>query len=168
MSGGASNTGCLVLKNEGFSDSDLSRLSELIDPHSSSGLHYYPLSGVGERFPVSDPHKQPILSPKPILGEDTATLASTTNKDTLWRKMYLHGILEGIARIEKEAYDAFKSLGATPVTQVLTCGGGSKNDKWTAMRQHMLHVPTRKAKNVEASYGCALLALRSLSPPSPL
>ena len=189
--GGASNTGCLVLKNEGFSDTDLIRLSELIHPKTPSGLFYYPLSGVGERFPISDPHKQPVLSPKPLLPDDISnliqglptksrnpstgpttissgktrandTISTTIDKDTLWRKIYLHGILEGIARIEKNAYDALNELGATPVTEVFTSGGGSKNKIWTEMRENMLNVPTKTSANVEASYGCALLGLRSL------
>jgi len=34
--------------------------------------------------------------------------------------LFLHGLLEGIARIECEAYTLLKQLGATPVTKV-TC-----------------------------------------------
>lgn len=34
--------------------------------------------------------------------------------------LFLHGLLEGIARIECEAYNLLKQLGATPVTKV-TC-----------------------------------------------
>ena len=32
--------------------------------------------------------------------------------------------------------------------QVLTCGGGARNEVWTAMRQHRLGVPTSKAGQV--------------------
>jgi sugar (pentulose or hexulose) kinase len=65
-------------------------------------------------------------------------------------------------------------LGATPRLPkvVLSCGGGSKNDMWIAMRQRRLKeiygggddsddvdvVVVKRATNTEASYGAALLA----------
>ena len=112
--GGASNSGCAILRQQGFSDADLIRLSAMIDPYSSSGLDYYPLTGPGERFPTSDPYKQPVLDPKP----DLSQYQGDRCVDTEWRRQYLHGVLEGMTKVEKEGYDAFNSLGATPVTEV--------------------------------------------------
>ena len=99
--GGASNVGCAILPKEGFSDEELIACSERIDPSTDSNLHYYPLMRPGERFPVNDPLKQPNLQPRP---DD--------------RALYLHGILEAIARIEKQGFDALEELGATPITEV--------------------------------------------------
>lgn len=93
--------GCAILPKEGFSDQELIACSERIDPSTDSNLSYYPLLRPGERFPVNDPLKQPNLIPRP---ED--------------RALYLHGILEAIARVEKQGLDALEELGATPITEV--------------------------------------------------
>lgn len=93
--------GCAILPREGFSDQELIACSERIDPSTDSNLSYYPLLRPGERFPVNDPLKQPILIPRP---DD--------------RALYLHGILEAIARVEKQGFDALEELGATPITEV--------------------------------------------------
>lgn len=112
--GGASNVGCAVLRQQGFTDADLIRLSNGIDPNSTSGLKYYPLTSPGERFPVADSLKAPVLDPKPVVPPDSGAECS----DTVWRRQYLHGILEGIAEVEREGYSQLKQLGATPVTEV--------------------------------------------------
>ncbi|TYI99648.1 hypothetical protein E1A91_A13G031800v1 [Gossypium mustelinum] len=56
--GGASNTGGAVLK-ENFSDEQLEKLSEHINPMEASPLDYYPLKSVGERFPVANLKMEP-------------------------------------------------------------------------------------------------------------
>ncbi len=99
--GGASNVGCAIFRAESFSDNKLSSLSVAINRHEPCELDYYPLLGPGERFPVNDPLKQPVLEPKP--------------KD---RKVYLQGLLHSLARIEAQGYAALEQLGATPVTEV--------------------------------------------------
>ncbi|GFY94441.1 xylulose kinase-1 [Actinidia rufa] len=53
--GGASNTGGAVLRKL-FTDEQLEKLSEHINPMIASPLDYYPLQAVGERFPVADPN----------------------------------------------------------------------------------------------------------------
>lgn len=98
--------------------------------------------------------KEPLLEPKP---DD--------------RKDYLHGILQAIGDVERDGYRTLGELGATPnrPKEILTCGGGSKNDMWTAMRQRRLgaicndeqRIVVKKAINTEASYGAALLAAAS-------
>lgn len=62
--GGASNTGGAVLRQY-FTSEQLQQLSAKIDPSQPSGLHYYPLTKPGERFPVNDPQLQPQLAPRP-------------------------------------------------------------------------------------------------------
>ena len=56
--GGASNTGGAVLR-EIFTDEELVKLSEHINPTEPSPLDYYPLKTAGERFPVADPNMAP-------------------------------------------------------------------------------------------------------------
>ncbi|KAE8667392.1 Xylulose kinase-1 isoform 2 [Hibiscus syriacus] len=133
--GGASNTGGAVLK-EIFTDEQLDKLSEHINPMKASPLDYYPLRSVGERFPVADPNMEPRLHPRPESDVE-----------------YLHGILESIARIEAKAYILLKDLGATQVDEVFTAGGGSKNDKWTKIRERVLGLPVSRATQTEAAYG---------------
>ncbi|KAJ4964851.1 hypothetical protein NE237_016700 [Protea cynaroides] len=140
--GGASNTGGAVLKQI-FTDKQLEELSKQIDPSEPSLLDYYPLPAVGERFPVADPKMVPRLDPRPESDVE-----------------YLHGILESIARIEAKAYGLLKDLGATQLKEVFTAGGGSRNEKWTKIRERVIGLPVNKAIQTEAAYGAALLAMR--------
>ncbi|CAK9326485.1 unnamed protein product [Citrullus colocynthis] len=140
--GGASNTGGAVLRQI-FTDEQLEELSKQINPMKSSPLDYYPLTSIGERFPEADPQMAPRLHPRPENDVE-----------------YLHGILESIARIEGKAYRLLKDLGATEVKEVFTAGGGSKNEKWTKIRERVLGLPVSQASQTEAAYGAALLALK--------
>ncbi len=141
LAGGASNSGGAVLARY-FDAVQLAELPAAIDPARESGFDYYPLLAAGERFPVSDPDYPPRLSPRPA--DDAA---------------FLHGMLEGIARIEAHGYALLASLGAPPLQNVRTAGGGARNAVWTAMRGRMLGVPMLKAAQTEAAAGAARLAL---------
>jgi sugar (pentulose or hexulose) kinase len=139
--GGASNTGGAVLRQY-FDDARIQALSAGIDPSVPSGLDYYPLPGPGERFPRNDPTLQPRLSPRPT--DD---------------RRFLHGLLEGIARIEAAGYKRLAALDAPSPRRVLTIGGGAGNPIWTAMRQRLLGRPVLPAQHRQPAYGAALLAL---------
>ena len=138
--GGASNSGGLVLQKY-FTHTELAKRSQQLKPETPTGLDYYPLLVPGERFPINDPELQPRLEPIP---ED--------------RTVFLQGLLEGIARIEQQAYFLLAELGAPPLNRVITAGGGSGNPLWSIIRQNMLGVLVTKAKYSEAAYGAALLA----------
>ncbi|MBD2056118.1 FGGY-family carbohydrate kinase [Oculatella sp. FACHB-28] len=140
--GGASNTGGAVLK-QFFTDAELKHSSEQIQPAQVSPLDYYPLLTPGERFPINDPQLQPRLDPRPDRPVE-----------------FLHGLLEGIARIEARGYRLLQELGATPLSQVYTAGGGAKNLIWAEMRSRHLQVPVLPSAQTEAAYGTALLASR--------
>jgi sugar (pentulose or hexulose) kinase len=142
--GGASNVGCAVLRQEHFTGDELALLSARIDAQQDppAAIRYYPLTKKGERFPVNDPNKEPLLEPQP--GD---------------RSEFLHGILFGIAQVEADAYALLAKMGATPVSEVRTAGGGSVNEVWTAMRERLIRVPVSRAEETEASFGVALLAL---------
>lgn len=142
LTGGASNTGGAVLKHF-FDDATLAALSAKIDPTQPSGLDYYPLLKPGDRFPINDPQLAPRLSPRPATDQ-----------------AFLHGILEGIARIEKIGYEKLQSLGAEPLQRVFTAGGGAKNPPWLQLRQRMLACPVIISAQPEAAYGSARLAQR--------
>lgn len=137
---GASNSGGAVLR-QFFNDDTLAQLSQHIRPEIASALNYYPLPRMGERFPVHDPELAPQLSPRP-------------NNDA----EFLHGLLEGIARIERQGYVKFAELGATPLVQVSTAGGGSRNPQWQLIRERLLGIPVSVAAHTQAAYGSAILA----------
>ncbi|MBD2463983.1 FGGY-family carbohydrate kinase [Oscillatoria sp. FACHB-1407] len=139
--GGASNTGGAVLR-QFFTHEELQHLSQQINPDEQSPLDYYPLVKPGERFPINDPNLLPRLEPRPDRPIE-----------------FLHGLLESIARIEATGYKLLQALGATPLTQVYTAGGGAKNTVWSQMRSRHLGVPILPSAHTEAAYGTALLAM---------
>jgi len=140
--GGGSNSGGAVLRRY-FDDARLAELSAGLDPSVPSELDYYPLPGPGERFPVNDPALAPRLEPRPA--DD---------------RLFLQGLLEGIARIEQQGYRRLAELGAPYPTSVRSVGGGAANAAWTAIRARQLGVPVEPAAHGEAAYGAALLARR--------
>lgn len=146
LAGGASNAGGGILR-ELFSDAQLETLSGRLDPESDSPLDYYPLLHPGERFPINDPHLAPRLDPRPT--DDAA---------------FLHGVLQGLSRIEAIGYARLAELGTTPLRAVTTCGGGAKNAVWARIRERLLNVPVNTASQTEAAYGTALLARNSKLP----
>ncbi|MDX8386431.1 MAG: FGGY-family carbohydrate kinase, partial [Gallionella sp.] len=137
--GGASNAGAGVLRQY-FDDAQLDELSARIDPSQDSSHDYYPLTKIGERFPVNDAQLSPRLAPRP---DDDAE--------------FLHGLLQGLARIEAAGYAKLAGLGAPLIDQVVTNGGGAKNEVWKALRERLLGVPVRMALHSDAAYGCALM-----------
>lgn len=142
--GGASNTGGAVLKSY-FTTEQITVLSHQIDV-TQSPPDYYPLTGIGERFPVADPEKQAVLTPRP-------------ERDSL----FLHGIFKGIANIEKAGYDKLQQLSGITPTSIRTVGGGAQNSIWTTIRQQILNIPFANATNTEAALGAALLAKNGLN-----
>jgi D-ribulokinase len=142
--GGASNTGGAVLR-QFFTDAELVELSAQIDVDRESPYDYYPLLKAGDRFPINDPSLPPKLDPRPA--------------DPI---EFLHGLLESMARIEAQGYRLLESLGATPLTQVFTAGGGASNAAWTAIRMRQLGVPVTIAPQTDAAYGSAYLAMQDL------
>ncbi len=135
--GGASNTGGKVLKKY-FSKNQIINLSKEINPNNSSGLEYYPLANIGERFPENNPERKPQLIPRP--------------KD---ETLFLHGLLEGMAKIEKKSYEAIHQLGGSFPDHIITVGGGSKNLVWEKIRMRIIKTQISSGKNVEAAVGTA-------------
>ena len=137
--GGASNTGGAVLKYY-FNDEELQRLSKLISPNNQVP-DYYPLLTKGERFPINDPELAPRLSPRP------------SNDVT-----FLHGLFNGMAKIEQQAYQKLQQAGVSPVKSITTVGGGAVNQVWQAIRQQHILLPFIVAEQTEAAFGAACFA----------
>jgi len=143
--GGASNSGGAVIKKY-FDQSELDQMTPLLNPQHSTGLDYYPLLQKGERFPINDPDKRAELTPRP---EDNVK--------------FFQAILEGIANIEKQAYDKLMELGAGFPKRIITMGGGSQNPAWQKIREQTCQVPITNAHITEAAYGAALLASKNIT-----
>ncbi len=143
--GGASNAGAAVLRRF-FSDEQLVELSRQIDLSRSSGLNLRPLLSRGERFPVDDPHLEPVLEPRPV-------------SDAL----YLQALLEGLSRIEHEGWQRLTALGVPAPERILSIGGGARNPLWRRMRQQQLGLPVLTCPGAEPSLGMARLALTCLT-----
>jgi len=141
--GGASNTGGSAILSQ-FNQAEIDLLTPDLNPDQLTGLVYYPLPGKGERFPIYDPNKEPILTPRPE--EDIS---------------FFQGLLESIARIEKQAYDKLQELGAVYPKQIITMGGGSRNNAWRKIREHYCKCPVINATESDAAYGSALLAKKA-------
>lgn len=146
--GGASNSGGAVLR-QFFSDQQIQDLTPLLRPDTPTGLDYYPLPATGERFPVSNPELTGRLEPRP-------------DDDVI----FFQGMLEGIAKIEAQAYQLLAELGAPYPLSLRTTGGGAQNEAWTQMRTNYLNTRMLIATHTEAAFGTALLAKQatSLSP----
>ncbi|WP_320675146.1 FGGY-family carbohydrate kinase [Prochlorococcus sp. MIT 1341] len=143
LCGGASNTGCVVLK-QFFNDSELAELSRQINPNVKSGLSLRPLSRPGERFPINDPSLLPIMEPRPI-------------SDSL----YLHGLLEGIANIEAKGWETLTKLGAISPKRLITIGGGARNPQWRKIREKIIGIPIRTS-TIPPAAGTALLCYKAI------
>lgn len=144
LAGGASNSGGAVLLQH-FSCEQLARLTPQLKPEQPTGLDYYPLTRPGERFPHTDLQLPPRLMPRPA---DDA--------------QFLQAMLEGMSRIEHEGWCKLHELGAPYPRTLRTVGGGSHNPAWMQMREQLIGAPMRPARENEAAYGVALLALRGI------
>lgn len=138
--GGGSNSGGKVLRDF-FSDAQMQAMQGRLAIDKPTGLDYYPLPQIGERFPINDPAMAPRLTPRPA-------------NDV----QFFQGLLEGIARIEQQGYEKLHRLGAPYPVSVRSVGGGANNEQWTTMRQRLLNVPMLKPEHTDAAYGVALLA----------
>jgi D-ribulokinase len=145
--GGASNAGAGMLRRF-YSDAQLVELSRQIDPKRSSGLQLLPLPSRGERFPVDDPNLEPVLGPRPV-------------SDAL----YLQGLLEGLARIEKAGWQRLQALGAPAVARVISVGGGAVNPQWRQIRAQHLGLPVLNRPGLSAALGMTKLAATALPRP---
>ncbi len=141
LAGGASNSGGAVLLQY-FKPEQMTEMTQMLDPGNLTGLDYYPLPAVGERFPVNDPDMVARLEPLP---SDSVT--------------FFQAMLEGIANIEAQGYRLLADLGAPKVAEIRTTGGGSHNQPWQRIRENITGAKMAPANSDLSAYGTALLAL---------
>ena len=139
MPGAASNTGAAWI-SAWFPDRDLDELDRLAATAIPTGISTYPLLGTGERFPFVSP---------------TATGFGYDGPDEILRYA---SALEGVAYLERMAFDLVEELSGERVDAVSTAGGGSAGETWLRIRANVLDRPIRKVRNANAATGAAMIA----------
>ncbi|HVS94875.1 MAG TPA: FGGY-family carbohydrate kinase [Puia sp.] len=138
MPGGASNTGADWVSKE-FHE-DLDALNEGAASLIPTGLIAWPLCQHGERFPFVAPQARgfsaPGLSPVQRFAAN----------------------MEGVACLERYAYELIGRWSGSAVKAVYTAGGASNSDTWLTIRSNVLGMPLYKMRYVSAAAGAAILA----------
>ena len=140
LPGGASNSGGAAVARH-FGVERIRELTPSLRPDEPTGYDHYPLPGTGERFPVNDHGKESVTEPRP--GDDAT---------------FLQALLEGVAAVERLAYERMRELGAPWPSVVHTVGGGAANEAWSAIRSRVLGTRVVAAGEVIAAAGVARLA----------
>jgi sugar (pentulose or hexulose) kinase len=138
MPGGASNTGADWV-SQLFKGEDLQELSRLAAEHLPARHLAWPLIQQGERFP--------FLAPQAVGFWPEADKVETFT-----------ACMEGVAFIERYAYEKIEMLAGENVKHVFSAGGGSNSDTWLRIRSSIMNRPVCKMKNVSGAAGAAIVA----------
>jgi len=132
MPGGASNTGADWVR-------EFPVVPE-VDLLIPTGLMAYPLRQEGERFPFVASQARGF-APEGVAGP----LLFAAN-------------MEGVAYVERYAYELAGRLSGEPIRAVYTAGGGSNSHTWLVIRSTVLDLPLYKMRYVTGAAGAAILA----------
>ncbi len=138
MPGGASNTGADWIST-GFS-ADLAQLNKAAAELIPTSLIAYPLMQSGERFPF------------------ISAQARGFAPEGLSREALFTANMEGVAYIERYAYDLIESLSGERANAIFTAGGASNSDTWLTIRANVLNRPVYKCSEVTGAVGAAIVA----------
>jgi sugar (pentulose or hexulose) kinase len=138
MPGGASNTGADWVSKL-FAGEDLQALSEQAAGRLPAIALAWPLLQQGERFPFVAPQAVGFWPTGDAVEQFTACM-------------------EGVAFIERYAYERISLLSGEKIAQVFSAGGGSNSDTWLRIRSCVLNVPICRLQNVSGAAGAAILA----------
>ena len=138
MPGGASNTGADWVTGE--FEEGLDALNQAALQLMPTGLAAWPLRQEGERFPFVSPSARGFAP------------------DGLSRALRYTACMEGVAYIERYAYELIERLSGETVKAVFTAGGASNSNAWLAIRASVLNRPIFKMRHVSGAMGAAMLA----------
>lgn len=138
MPGGASNTGADWV-SQLFAGKDLQQLGKQAGAHLPVTSLAWPLIQRGERFPFIAPQAVGFWPE----GDDVETFAAC---------------MEGVAFIERYAYDRISLLSGEKIAQIFSAGGGSNSDTWLRIRSCVSNVDVCKMQQVSGAAGAAILA----------
>ncbi|MCH5599790.1 FGGY-family carbohydrate kinase [Niabella ginsengisoli] len=139
MPGGASNTGADWVSTM-FADSDLTELANAARTIIPGKNFAWPLLQHGERFPFVAPSAKGFF-PEGI------------NKDEKFV-----ACMEGVAYIERYAFERIRKISGENISQIFSAGGGSNSDIWMKIRSAVLNLPVCKMQNVSGAAGAAITA----------
>jgi D-ribulokinase len=140
LPGGASSTGAGVL-TELLPGADLDALDSAARSQGPIDAVTYPLTKTGERFPFVAPQAERFtLGDTP---DDLHTYAA---------------VLQGVAFVERLAFEHLETLGADPVRSVSLTGGATRSGYWNQLRADVLGVPVELPAVPDPAYGMAVLA----------
>ncbi|WP_432942957.1 FGGY-family carbohydrate kinase [Kribbella sp. CA-253562] len=144
LPGGASNTGAGALTSM-LPGADLDALDRAaVEQARRTGpvdAAIYPLTKPGERFPFVAP--------------DAVGFELGDVQDDLHR--YL-GVLQGVAFVERLAFEHLTRLGAESPRSVALTGGAVRSEHWNQLRADVLGVPVELPEAADPAYGMAVLA----------
>lgn len=140
MPGGASNTGTDWIGQD-HPGADLGELGRQAGQVVPTRLLRYPLLKQGERFPFIHPRASGFL-----VGEPASVV-----------ELYAAG-LEGLALVERLAYDTLQSIGLEVGERVFITGGGTRSPEWSRIRASVLEKTLLQPAVTETAFGAAVLA----------
>jgi len=138
MPGGAANIGADWVNN--FPKDKILEYSKLGESMIPTPYLSYPLQTAGERFPFIAPEARGF---EPDGLEPVESFVSS---------------MEGLAFVERYAYEIIEKLSGEKVNVVFTAGGASNNDLWMKIRSNVMNLPIRKMDNVSGAMGAAIMA----------
>ncbi len=138
MPGGASNTGADWISLQ-FSEG-LEELNQKAEQLIPTGELAWPLLQEGERYPIIAPQAKGFTT------------------EGLEREKVFAANLEGVAFIEKLAYEIIEDLSGEKVDAIYSAGGGSNSDVWLKIRASVMNVPIYKCKEASGAFGAAIMA----------
>ncbi|MBV9691622.1 MAG: FGGY-family carbohydrate kinase [Ktedonobacteraceae bacterium] len=146
LPGGASNTGGEVLARR-FPAADLTAYDKRAAQLVPTALLSYPLVRRGERFPFVAPQAEGF-----VIGLGSEAEAAVQ------ADMSYAAALEGVALLERLAYDVLTDLGATVSGPIRTVGGATRSSLWLSIRASVCNRPFTVPLVSEPAMGAAVLA----------
>jgi D-ribulokinase len=144
LPGGASNTGGEALAQR-FSGADLAVCDTRAAALVPTSLLAYPLVRRGERFPFVAPDAKGFIVAESDLAQLHPDLVYTA-------------FLEGVALLERLAYEVVTDLGAPVVGPIRTVGGAASSELWLRIRASVCNRPFIVPVVADAAMGAAVLA----------
>lgn len=145
LPGGASSTGAGVIARD-FPTTELEALNRAALRAGPTSLVVYPLLGHGERYPFSAPEAHGFS-----LGDADSPLERFT------------GTLQGIAFLERLAFDALTQIGAPTDGDLTISGGATKSDALNQIRADVLGRDLGIPTVTEGAFGMAMLVAAQTS-----
>lgn len=140
LPGGASSTGAGVITKE-FPGADLDALNQAALQQGPTRLVVYPLAGKGERYPFAAPDAEGFTLGTPASNEDK-----------------YNAVLQGIAFIERLAFDALRKIGAPTDGTFTISGGATKSAALNQIRADVMAREIGVPQVTEGAFGMAVLA----------